>query len=142
MNRTIKTALVVVALMTGAVAPAAAQGRLGISFEKRGRDREIKVNVGLGRLPILRPRAHVHTDCCRRWVPPRCETITDKVWIEARCERIWVPPAFNVVTDACGRARRVCIREGYWNIIQHPGRWECVTRTVHVPGRWETTCGR
>jgi hypothetical protein len=143
MNRTIKTAMATLALLAGALAPATAQGKLGVSFERRGKAREVNVNVELNhRGPVLRSRrGHVHTDCCRKWIPARCETITDKVWVQPRCERVWVPPVFDVVTDLCGRTRRICLREGYWNTIHHPGRWECVTRQVHVPGRWEYTCG-
>lgn len=85
---------------------------------------------------------HVHDQCCRRWVPARTETVTERVWIPARCERVWVPPAFQIVRDHCGRERRVCIREGYWQTIEHPGRFECVTRQVEIPGYWETVCGR
>jgi hypothetical protein len=85
---------------------------------------------------------HQHSDCCRVWIPARCETVTERHWVPARCERVWVPPVFDVVVERCGRQRRVCLREGYWQVVEHPGRWECVTRQVEIPGRWENRCGR
>jgi hypothetical protein len=145
-----RIAVTALALLAGATAPVAAQkhshrGGVDISIGKHGKHHDVSFGIHFGgkpvvHRPVLRPRRHVHGDACRRWVPPRCETITEKVWIPERCEQVWVPPVFNECVDSCGHRHRTIVREGYWKTITHPGRWECVTRTVQIPGRWETVC--
>lgn len=151
MNRTTRIAIAALALLAGFATPIAAQrhrsgGGLGISIEKHGRKHNVSLGIHFGGRPVLgrpiaRPRGHVHLDSCRRWVPARCDTITEKVWIPERCERVWVPPVFNECVDTRGHRHRTIVREGYWNTIVHPGRWDWVTRTVQVPGYWEHGCG-
>ncbi len=89
----------------------------------------------------VQQRRHTHCDACRRWIPPRCETVTERVWVPGRCERIWVPPVYRDICDPWGRHQRVLASAGYWRTIQHPGHYEGRTRQVTVPGRWEYVCG-
>lgn len=93
---------------------------------------------------LLRDRVvprHRHCEACRRWIAPRCETVTERVWVPGRCERVWVPPEYRDICDPWGRGSRVLVRAGYWRTIEHPGHWECRTRQIQVPGRWEYVCG-
>ncbi|MEZ5963042.1 MAG: hypothetical protein R3F56_04260 [Planctomycetota bacterium] len=146
MNRTIKTTVAAFALLAGLAMPVTAQRRgertgVDVSIGKRVGDHEVSFGIHFGgraRPETNRPvrRGHEHVDASRRWVPAHCETITEKVWIPERCERVWVPPVFNECVDSLGRRHRTIVREGYWNTVTHPGRWEFVTRTITVPGHW------
>lgn len=150
MNRTMKTAVAALVLLAGLAAPAAAQrsagrGGFGISIEKHGRQRDVSFGIHFGGRAVVEcppARRHVHGDSCRRWVPAHCETVTERVWIPERSQRVWVPPVFNECVDTLGRRHRTIVRAGYWNVVTYPGRWECVTRTVEVPGHWQTVCQR
>jgi hypothetical protein len=122
-------------------AAAPAQGRLGIGIDRHGKHRHVAIDVQLPGIPHLRHRRHVHAHSCRRWIPPRCEVVVERVWIPERCERTWCPPVYREVTDGRGRTRHILVQKGRWQKIHHPGRWENVSREVHVPGRWEYVCG-
>src|SRR5690606_36303958 len=133
MMTTIAAALLAAVLTAPAAAQAEAELRVGV---RRG---EPKAELRLGvRVPVLRPRTHIHTDHCRRWIPPRCETVTERRYVPPRRERVWVQPVYERSKHT---GRLVCVRPGHWRTIEHPGRWETVTREVHVPGRWEIVCG-
>jgi hypothetical protein len=122
-------------------APAAAQRPASV-VRTQAPALRVEGSVRIG-LPIGGHRlGHVHHDACRRWVPAHCDTVTERVWVAPRRERVWVEATYRVVTDGRGRSRRICDRPGHWHVVQHPGRWQNVSRTIHVPGRWQTVCGR
>src|SRR5947207_1246452 len=93
------------------------------------------------------------------WAEPVYRTECTKVLIEperyeTRCDRVWVEPVFevrDVVRYEHGRRycrrERVCVREGYWQTVEHrvliPAVYRNDERQVLVtPGHYETRCDR
>lgn len=128
-----------VLLAAAACAPAGAQLLPRILDRIHDAGHALRDHVRHGRVHLH--VRHVHTDRCRHWIPPRCDTITERVWVPGRCERVWVPPVHRETCDSRGRRHRTVVRAGHWRTIQHPGHWESRTREVHTPGRWEYVCG-
>lgn len=131
------TRLTTLALLAGSAAPATAQilprlvervHRAGDHLRDHLRDQ-------------ASARRHSHCASCRRWIAPRCETVTERVWVPGRCERVWVPPEYREICDPWGRHQRLLVRAGYWHTIEHPGHWERRSRQIQVQGRWEYVCG-
>lgn len=123
--------LTALALLAGSAAPAQLLPRLVERVHRAGDHLRDQGNT----------RRHTHCASCRRWIAPRCETVTERVWVPGRCERVWVPPQYREICDPWGRRQRLLVRAGYWDTIEHPGHWERRTRQIQVPGRWEYTCG-
>lgn len=83
---------------------------------------------------------HVHTDCCRRWVPGHWRNVSERVFVPGRVTRHWCPPVYRWRRVGCRRVR-VCVRPGRWEVRRAPGCWRVVTRRVWEPGRHVLTCG-
>ena len=72
----------------------------------------------------------------RAWVPAHYETVERSVWVSGGTRRTWQPAAYQTRYDACGRAYRVLLRDGYWRQVALPGRYERRPVRVWVAGRW------
>lgn len=59
------------------------------------------------------------------------EIVRERVWVPGRYERVWHEPIYEIRYDPCGRARRVCVRAGYYETIQHRGHYEWRERRVY-----------
>lgn len=63
----------------------------------------------------------------------RYETVRERVWIPGYNERIWRPAEYGFRYDACGARIRFVVREGCFENVWVPGRYEVQTRRVWVP---------
>jgi hypothetical protein len=73
----------------------------------------------------------------RRFVPERCETITEWVLVNPRrTERRWEPELVVVSYDQNGRAIRT-VTPGCWRDVEIAARYEPRNRTVTIPAHWE-----
>jgi hypothetical protein len=73
----------------------------------------------------------------RRWVPERCETVTDWVLVTPRrTERRWQRESVVVSYDSEGRPART-VTPGCWRDVEIAARYEPRTRQVVIPGHWE-----
>ncbi|MBI1372129.1 MAG: hypothetical protein GC159_05130 [Phycisphaera sp.] len=71
-------------------------------------------------------------------MPAHYEEHSEQVLVEpARCEKRWVPPVYETRCDRWGRHVEVLVREGYWQTIEIPARYETRCVKVLVPGHWE-----
>jgi len=87
-----------------------------------------------------RDRRHV---CVTRsvWVPGHHETRERRVFVPGRREKVWIDPVYVDGFDSCGQPIRRLVRDGYWDVVQHPGHYETRRQAVWVPGRRERrTC--
>jgi hypothetical protein len=115
-----------------ALAPRADASDFGIQLH--GKKGSIAVHIGDGHgyaHPAPRPVAMQHV-----WVPGHFETVQDRVWVEGRSERVWVEPVYQWHYDACGRATRVCVQQGYFDTVCTPGHYETCARQVWIEGCW------
>lgn len=92
---------------------------VNIGFERQGPHGRVGIGIGFGNPH----RATGH------WT-----IVRERVWVEGRCERVWIEPIYETRFDACGRPIQICIRQGYWHTVQHPGYWNTVERRVWVEG--------
>lgn len=99
------TRLTTLALLAASAAPATAQllPRLVERVHRAGDHLRDQGNT----------RRHAHCASCRRWIAPRCETVTERVWVPGRCERVWVAPEYRQICDPWGRHQRVLVQAGY-----------------------------
>ena len=73
----------------------------------------------------------------RRFVPERCETVTDWVLVSPRrTERRWEPETVVISYDDKGRAIRV-VTPGCWRDVEIAARYEPRIRNVTIPEHWE-----
>jgi hypothetical protein len=73
-----------------------------------------------------------------RYIPGHYETRTEDVLVEpAHEERQWVPPVYQERFEHGRHCRLVVVREGYYECIRVPARYECRTVRVWVPGHYE-----
>lgn len=130
----VRHALSLLPLLAGfALAPSARAQELGLHV--RGHSVSVGFRFGRECAPVHQPPRPVGY-AEREWIPGHYETITERVWIEGREERTWIEPSFAWQYDACGRARRVCTRPGYWKTYCTPGHFEAGSRQVWVDGGW------
>lgn len=99
---------------------------------------QLRIEARLGRhvaigadLPIVRtsyPAPHAPPPPARGcWT-----TVEERVWVPGECRTVWVPPVYGWTRDHCGRRHYGILREGYWQTVQEPGRYEIRTRRVWV----------
>jgi hypothetical protein len=127
-----------------------AQG-FGFAFEKHsgkhGKHRSFGLAIGFpffghsAPAPHCAPPVHVHTACCRTWVPGHFETRCEQVWVPGACRKVWVEPVYRTEFDRCGRPYQVLVACGHFETIQDPGHFETVQKQVWIEGFWQTTCG-
>ena len=83
----------------------------------------------------------------QRYVPGHYENRYETVLVEpASEERRWVPELLETRYDRHGRRYTVIVREGYWERVCVPARYETREISVWVPGYYEaypvTVCER
>lgn len=108
----------------------------GHGYERgRGYGREIRVDY--------RNQRHVCTTS-RIWVPGHYENREHQVFVPGHREKVWIEPAYETFIDECGRRSRRIVRNGYWDVIEHPGYYETRCERVFVPGHFErrSCCSR
>jgi hypothetical protein len=121
------------------LAPLASADGFGVSFSKKGGHASIGFEFTSGTLCEPAPPPPVAVCTPSVWVPAHYETVLQDVWIEGQQERVWCGPVFEWRLDACGKAHKVLVAQGHWNMITTPGHHE--TRRVQVwqPGHWQIT---
>ncbi len=121
-------------------APAAAQ-ELSFSMGIHSRDSIWSAHVGNGRgahvgLSIGKRGRSVATT--RVWVPGHQQQVERLIWVPGAARREWLPPVYATRYDGYGRPYRVIVREGRWQSVCEPGRYERRIERVWVPGGYET----
>jgi hypothetical protein len=115
---------------------------LSLRLGKGGKHGGIEIRLGdHGGHVRYEPRERA-CEPARVWVPGRYEIRRERVWVPG-CERKeWVPPRHEWRIDKCGSRYRVLVRDGYWRVVQDPGRYETRDVRVWVPGHWQISGGR
>jgi hypothetical protein len=121
MNRRITARFFLAALMTGGLWSGFAHAQVGVRF-----------SFGTQTPP---PTVTVVE---RHWVPGRWEHRMETFLVEpARHEKVWVPPAWETRHTRRGQPVRVMVREGFWQEIQIPARYETRQTRVWVSGYYQ-----
>jgi hypothetical protein len=115
------------------LAPAARAQEVSLRLGTSNKHGTFALEIGRGSSVRCEP----HPAPARLWVPGRYETRCERVWVPGCERREWVPPRYEWVVEHCGIRRCVLVREGYWRVVQEPGRYETREVRVWVPGRWE-----
>jgi len=117
-------------------APTASAGDLDFIFRWGSHRHNRRVEVRHNHRHEVRCDEHCH----RTYVPGCYETVTVRVLVPARHETVWEPAVYETRYDPCGRAYRVCVREGYYRTVCIPARYEDRCERVFKPGRWVYDC--
>lgn len=124
----------------GLAASAKAQG-LTISYAKQTQHGNFALELSSAHIPTFGATHHGwgHHAPPRVWVAGHYEYVMRRVWVPGTCTRVWIEPIFATRWDACGRAFRVCVREGYWDSVTSPGHFEDRGEPVWVAGCWRNS---
>jgi hypothetical protein len=121
--------------LSAVLAPASKADGFGFSYLKNSKHGGFSVGYSSG--PHWAPgyRAHVPK---ARWVPGHHEIRRERVFVPGHIERVWIDPVYEWRRDTCGRLVPVCISNGHYETIHHPGAYEIREVRVWVAGCWNS----